>query len=111
MVASLTNTSLCPPREIIGAGAFVGALLSLDRNWGAYQRPAVLMSSQRAAPAMQALKFTEKHFTGALPFDVAFEGPRNLIEGPDALEALVKSMEIISKTPAFLFSFFLRRYF
>ena len=43
-----------------------------------------------SSPAMQALNFTEKHFTGALPFDVAFEGPRNLIEGPDALRALSK---------------------
>ena len=76
--------------KIIGAGAFVGALLLSWTATAVHTNIKFADELPASSPAMQALKFTEKHFTGALPFDVAFEGPRNLIEGPDALRALSK---------------------
>ena len=42
-----------------------------------------------------ALWFAEKHFSGALPFDVVFEGPRERIESPDSLRAQSRISEYV----------------
>ncbi|MBL92245.1 MAG: hypothetical protein CMH56_10615 [Myxococcales bacterium] len=81
--------------KLIGLGALA---LTGGLSWLATQVETNIRFADElpaTAPSMQALRFTEKHFTGALPFDVVFEGPRDLIESPESLRAQSRVSEYI----------------
>jgi len=76
--------------KLIGVGAFLATAFLAWTATNVHTNIRFADELPETSPSMKALKFTEKHFTGALPFDVAFEGPRHIIEGPETLRALSK---------------------
>ena len=51
-------------------------------------------------PAQQALTQLERQFTGAMPFDIIFDGPRNELLSPENLERIAQLQERLDASPA-----------